>query len=281
MEPAAFTSAVEDIIAEYDHAMLARNQERMQSLALILYSKLSDDKTAYVKFYKNLTFDTTVAASQYRILQGHLLRKSVPLDNGRHEKVKRTGIFRKKAKLGSSGLFEALPLHIIHQILEDYVDIETLTTLRRVNRSMRAAVDSTPAYVKIIQQIPQIIRAALSVHAAFGFTCNDLWAAFIAKECTHCRKFGAFLYLPTCSRICFSCGMDSPASRPLTLDTVKKYYSITKYELRKHGVAVLDPLPGRYHNSRPDEGNPTALVDMAAAARVAGEVFGVHGNPVA
>jgi hypothetical protein len=282
MDPALFTSAVEGIIVEHDDAILLGDEERKKSLAVTLYSKLSEDNTAYAKFYQDLTFDTAVAASQYRILQGHLLRDSCPLDNGRHEKVNRTGLFRRrKTKIGSSGFLDSLPLHIFQELLEGYVDIETLTTLRRVNRSIRAAVDSTPTYVKIVQQTPQILRAALSMHAAFAFTCSDLWAAFVAKECTRCRKFGAFLYLPTCSRVCFSCGMDAPACRPLTLDAVKRYYSITEYELRKHGVAVLHPLPGRYHNSRPDKVKPTGLVDMAAAARVAGQLYGVSGDAFA
>jgi hypothetical protein len=278
MKPSGIDCTVEGILTLVRQAAEEKNEEQKQALASMLYLKLSEDANVHENFYRLLTYDTGQTASRDHVLQGHLLSESCPLDNGRHEKVPRSGFFRRR-KIGSCGLFGTLPLHLLHQILEDYVDIASLTTLRGVNRGIRAAIDSVPKYAKIIHHTVQSIRAALSIQVACAFTCDDLWKAFVAKECVHCHKFGAYLYLPTCSRVCYKCAMESNNCCPLDLATVKKYYSITKYELVKHGAPIIDPLPGRYHSSRQDGINATNLVDITAAAKVAAKVYSVSGSP--
>lgn len=148
-----------------------------------------------------------------------------------------------------------------------------------MNHGIRVAIDKFSKYATIVKHAPQILRAVISVHAAPYITCRGLFTAFITKECAHCEEFGAFLYLPTCTRVCFWCGMTTEACRSLSLENVRKFYSITMYELAKHGVAVLSPLPGHYRNSVPDRMNTNPLVDITAASRVASKVYGVDGEP--
>lgn len=284
MDTSEIYCMLEDILAETQGAIENESDENSQEhdmhkqlAANTIYGKLSADANTHGNFYRLLTFDTGETASRDRVLQSQLLIDSCPLDNGRHEKLAKAGFFR-RPKASSSGLVSTLPVDLLHMILEEYLDIASLTTLRRVSRGIRAEVDGVPKYATIMGYAPQSIRAALTTQAASGFTCHDLWKAFVVKECDHCGKFGAYLYLARCSRVCYQCAMESQACLPLDLASVKKYYSITKYELIKYGAPVIEPLPGRYHNSKQDGMNVTCLVDMMTAAKVAARVYGVKGS---
>jgi hypothetical protein len=283
MDATALQSLVEKAIVEYDRATKDGNEAYRRSVALALHTELSKEPFGYSNFYRRLTHDSGAEALQYRILQAHLLNDSCPLDNGQHDKVRKFGGFRKiftiKNKVVSTGPLGALPYHLLQIMLEEYVDLASLTALRRVNRGFRAAIDKFSKYATIVKHAPQILRAVISVQAAPSVTCRELFMACITKECANCGRFGGFLYLPTCSRVCFWCGMHAEACRPLSLENVRRFYSITKHELARNGVAIISPLPGHYRNSVPDRRNTNPLVDMTTASRVASKVYRVLGDP--
>lgn len=129
MDATALRSLVDSTLAEYNRATADGNEEYRRSLALALHMELAKEPFGYSNFYRRLTYDTGAEALQYRILQGHLLSDSCPLDNGQHDNVRKPrsfrNIFGRKNKIISSGLLGALPHHLLQNILEDYVDLDT------------------------------------------------------------------------------------------------------------------------------------------------------------
>lgn len=175
-------------------------------------------------------------------------------------------------------LSAALPHHIIEYILDEYVDIASLTTLRRVNREVRRSINALPKYQAVMEHAPGVIRAALSIEVASAFTARDLWLALISKKCTYCSDFGAFIYLPTATRVCFACNLRSPYCLPMDLAAILHYYALDKSDLVRGGVTIASPLPGIYHTLSQDGMNMTGLVDRTAAAKLAAKLYNVGGN---
>jgi hypothetical protein len=250
--------------------------ENREAIAKDIYSQLSLDNDAFINFYQLLTYSTEMTASRDGVIQGYLLRFPCPLDNGRHDNV--IGISQDTSESNTSafGSLGFLPLEILQDIMENDLDLLTLTTLRRVNRGIRATIDSMSKYRTVIHHVPNSIRAILSIKVANAISCRDLWVALTSKECVTCQRFGSYLYLPTCTRVCYGCCMESPHCLPLELADATNCYLVTKGDLLRNGVGIAESLPGRYYNTA--QTNLVSLVDRSAAARVASVIFNLTGD---
>ncbi|KAI1459921.1 hypothetical protein F4805DRAFT_36205 [Annulohypoxylon moriforme] len=144
------------------------------------------------------------------------------LDNGRH-------LVQPKESLGQ---LDILPPELISQIFL-LLDIPTLTALRRVNHRTMNLIDSLPQYRVIFELCPNVLRAIICVEATF-FDCRTLYQTLSTSKCETCRRFGMFLYLITCRRVCCFC--------------FYKYYAMSVIEATEHLlVSEVDllrlPLP--------------------------------------
>jgi hypothetical protein len=117
-----------------------------------------------------------------------------PLDNGRHSSLVKVGL----------GNLDKLPPEILAMVLGQ-LDIQTLTKFRRVNRRAMQAVDLIRVYQQIVTRFPTALRAILSISTGATYSCQDLYHELQTPECRSCGRFGAFLYLLTCRRVCASC----------------------------------------------------------------------------
>lgn len=145
------------------------------------------------------------------ILDDAQLSLKCPLDNGRH-----TG--PSKVPTCTMGQLDRLPAELLIVILS-YVDIPSLTGLRRVNRRSMELVDSIPQYTTIIQHCPGVIRAVISLQAQ-AYSLDSLYAVLTSSRCSTCEKFGDRVYLIDCRRVCELCSMRRPEFVPLTYETM-------------------------------------------------------------
>jgi len=166
------------------------------------------------------------------------LERGCPLDNGLHEK-------QDTATLGN---LKTLPVELIKMILLD-LDLPSLTTLRRVNRRTRLTIDTLLQYSEIIRYASNSLRAALSIKVGASISCRQLYTELCSQECVACGRFGAFLYLLTCSRVCYVCLVEDPRFLPLTPKHARIAFGLSSYETDKLPTAIT--LPGIYsHNSK-------------------------------
>jgi hypothetical protein len=121
------------------------------------------------------------------------------LENGRHDDPEITS----RTAVSPIGLLNFLPLEILHGILLDELDLAALTTLRLVSRGLRLVADSLPQYHSIVTHAPNSLRAAISLEMESSVSCRKLYTELCSNFCKSCGKFGAHLYLLTCSRVCY------------------------------------------------------------------------------
>jgi hypothetical protein len=187
------------------------------------------------------------------------LERGCPLDNGRHE-------MQDTATLGT---LESLPVELAHTILLG-LDLQSLTTLRRVNRRMRLTIDSIWQYNEIITYASNSLRAALSINVGTSISSRQLHTELCSQECVTCGRFGAFLYLLTCSRVCYVCLVEDQRFLPLTPKHARVSFGLSSYETDKLLTAIT--IPGTYSHSSKIWRTRISLVDRTTS-RLAGIRF--------
>jgi hypothetical protein len=233
--------------------------------------EVEEERTTQSKIVKTMEFNEQFVISNLHHLTHHRtgfkgamlepvdLERGCPLDNGRHDK-------RDTATLGTLG---TLPVELIQTILLD-LDLQSLTSLRRVNRRTRLTIDTLWQYNEIITYASNSLRAALSLNVGTSISCRQLHRELCSQECVTCSRFGAFLYLLTCSRVCYVCLVEDPRFLPLTPKHARIAFGLSSSETGKLPTAIT--LPGIYsHNSRVRR-TRISLVDRTSS-RLAGIRF--------
>lgn len=155
-----------------------------------------------------MTYTTQKLLIRDNTLDDAQLTTRCPLDNGRHTDA---SILTRH----SVGQLDQLPAELLIQVLL-YNDMPSLTSFRRVNRRAMELVDSVPQYAAIAKHCPDIIRAILAVEAD-AFDCRVLYRTLSTSRCSTCSRFGDFLYLIDCRRVCYLCFTERPEYSPLTI----------------------------------------------------------------
>jgi hypothetical protein len=108
------------------------------------------------------------------------LARSCPLDNGRKN-------FAKSMVGPGPSLMQALPVECYQACLQ-YLDLGTLTKMRRVSQYTRHAIDSLPSYRDIYEHAPQALRACLSTNVAPHIPLLRLHNSLTTMECFYCKE---------------------------------------------------------------------------------------------
>ncbi|KAI9699135.1 MAG: hypothetical protein M1836_003324 [Candelina mexicana] len=182
--------------------------------------------------YKRLDLDR-------EIIDCTALANSCPLDNGRLG-IDGRSTGRSQKPLGA---LDSLPLELLHNILQS-LDLQSLTALRAVNIRSRTIIDSYLPYKTIVSHAPNSIRALLGTQLASHFTSQQIYNTLCSDRCFLCGDTGPFLYLLSCSRVCFPCIIDAPELLPITSNTAKEAYALDTASLRS--LPTLRSLPGVY-----------------------------------
>lgn len=181
------------------------------------------------------------------------LERYLPLDNGRHSFDKITS---------NLGKLDVLPLEILQMFLS-HLDLQTITTLRSVNKCARLYVDSVPEYQKILAHAPSVLRASIGTGAATWITCTQLFDTLVNPICCRCPDFAPFIYLLTGQRVCYVCLCHYDDFLPISPAMARR-----TYELSDESIVALNRiivLPGSYSRCGAKRKGGSALVDRTAA----------------
>ncbi|KAI0182982.1 hypothetical protein EV127DRAFT_448302 [Xylaria flabelliformis] len=194
------------------------------------------------------------------------LETRCPLDNGRHATQSRHSV----------GQLDELPLELVTEILL-MLDLPTLTAFRRVNSRAISLVDSIYQYRMIRKHCPNILRAIISINAQ-SFNCWALYRTLSTTKCATCDRFGGYLYLITCKRVCYSCFKSNLNYFPVTSRYATQRTGLKRKELKR--LPHISSLPGRYSISGRLVRNRTLLFDRQSVVVKSLRQGPVHTPPV-
>lgn len=249
----------------------AEEAEKRSQISHILRNKFLNKPKSNIKsnFFRILTHDQ--CNQRHYCLEPKVLDLTCPLNNGRHD-AEQDIILADTSPLGS---LDKLPLEIRQQILSE-TTLSALTTCRCVSRGFCHAIGNLPQYKDVMTFAPCSLRAALSIEVAPHITCIDLHNVLCRKECNACGKFGAFLYLLRCERVCYECVKDNDDYLPLKPTHAMQKTATKPKDFRIYPVPTARCLPGQYDRSnyRKREAHRIQLVDMNSAIVVGSKVHG-------
>lgn len=127
-----------------------------------------------------------------------------------------------------------LPIELLRGLLI-LLDPRALTDFQRVNRRAAELVNAIPQFKTIIRHAHNLVRGSLSIGTGPWISCETLLRKLCTAESEPCGDFGGYLYLLTCTRVCF-----------LYLSEDKKFLPLRySHATHKSGVHhhVLDTLP--------------------------------------
>ncbi|KAI9159128.1 hypothetical protein HJFPF1_07136 [Paramyrothecium foliicola] len=189
------------------------------------------------------------------------LESRCPLDKGR----------RRPDTTRSAGLLDSLPLELVSAILLA-LDLQSLMVLRQVSSRTMSLVDGLHQYTMVRQHCPNVLRAIISI-AATSFSCKTLYKTLCASKCASCDRFGSYVYLVRCERVCYLCFTQRDAYLPLTVSEATKGKLMSRKELQF--LPHVLSLPGRYTASGQLSRKRILLFDRLSVSKVLQEASGV------
>ncbi|KAI4153655.1 MAG: hypothetical protein LQ340_002179 [Diploschistes diacapsis] len=102
-----------------------------------------------------------------------------------------------------------LPLELLHYILL-YLDLLSLFRFRQTSLLARQAVSSLPYYQLLASHGLPCFRALLLTRLAGHISLPAFYRLFCSWECSRCRNFGFYAFLPTWTRVCYACITSGP-----------------------------------------------------------------------
>lgn len=143
----------------------------------------------------------------------------------------------------SLGPLDNLPYELMDEILLN-MDIPTLIEFRRVNRRARTVVDSNHQYRMLMWHCSSVVRGILAVKAT-SFDFRTLINTLEAWHCTHCRqRFAGFIYLLTCTRVCYYCFSSDIKFFPLSMPVARRLTTLPPREIKN--ATSIKALAGNY-----------------------------------
>ena len=165
----------------------------------------------------------------------------------------------------SVGALDWLPPELVQEILL-YLDLRSLTNVRRVNRRALDFVESLPQIKAVMAHAHDALRGILLIGTGGWITCRELYEKLCTFECERCGDFGGYLYLLTCRRVCFLCLSEEPSFLPLTPTR-----AIRKLGLNRQIIETLPRMkviPGIYSPNEKKAAR-SVLVDYDSALNAA------------
>ena len=174
------------------------------------------------------------------------------------------------------GQLELLPPELLLLIL-DQLDFQSLSRLSRACFRGKTVVESLPAYEEMIEHAPDTLAALGKTHLLRYHSASLVRQALRSGKCVSCFDFGAFLFLPTCERVCFECLYENYGLRVIPLSAARKCFHLTDKQLRR--ISIMRSIPGTYsvlfyHTRR----RVRRLVSVREAKRLAIQIHGSAEN---
>ncbi|KAI1503979.1 hypothetical protein F5X99DRAFT_373131 [Biscogniauxia marginata] len=125
------------------------------------------------------------------------------------------------------------------------LDFQSLSRISRVSLKGKVVVEALPAYRDMMEHAPKILTALGKTQLLSYHSASLLRQTLRSDKCVSCFDFGAFLFLPTCERICFECLYQNQAFRMTTPTIAKKCFRLTDSQLKK--IPIMYGIPGTYN----------------------------------
>ncbi|KAH7013668.1 hypothetical protein EDB80DRAFT_379061 [Ilyonectria destructans] len=180
---------------------------------------------------------------------------------------------RREFARSSLGLMDALPQEILFIIL-NLLDFQSLSRISRASIKGRLTVAAIPEYREIVQHIPEILAALGRTRVLKYHEVTLLRHVLRTSQCVSCFGFGAFLFLPTCERVCFQCLQHNHSLRMTTLSKAKKCFHLTDNHLDR--VPILHSIPGTYKVEH--ENSHQLVLRLVSIKQVKQLAIEVHGS---
>lgn len=166
------------------------------------------------------------------------------------------------------GKFRTLPTEVLDQVLCQ-LDICALSHFQRVNRRAMQVVNALTEYKAIATLVPNALIGILSIGTGQWITSQTLYEKLCTSYCERCGDFGGYLYLITCSRVCFCCFTEARIYMPLPRDVACLEFGLDRQIVDT--LPRMRVIPGTYAPSN-RKARRGILVDYASA-RNAGIAF--------
>lgn len=170
------------------------------------------------------------------------------------------------------GVMDKLPPELLFMIL-DLVDFRTLSQVSRTSIKAKAVVEAFPPYQAMMEHAGETLTALSEIRLIQHHSSSLLYRTLRSDQCVSCFDFGAFLFLPTCERICQDCLYRNCAYRVATPPVIRKTFHLTKTQLKT--IPTMNCIPGEYHvYSFATPGRNFRLVSVKQAKQLAIDVHG-------
>lgn len=200
------------------------------------------------------------------VIDPDYLDRCCPLDNGRHDNIPTS-----ETSTVELGVLGEVPPELWSMILLD-LDMQTLTKFRSVSRYTRRIVDALPEYQAIFTGTPYVLRAVISTRIGSWISCRTLYTALCDPACVCCGKFGTYLYLLTCDRVCYNCFSLRRHYEALTWKEAQARFGLDRTVLST--LPTVYSLPGSYSEARTCKHERLPLVDKEMAMIAGIELHG-------
>ena len=141
------------------------------------------------------------------------------------------------------GLLDRLPLELKQQVLL-HLDINTLTDFRHVNKRALQLVTSFPQFKVVLENARTTLHAIVATGVGRFINCQTLYEEFCTEECENCGGPGGYLYLLTCTRVCYECFTHERRYSPILYGDAIRMFGVSRRILA--GLPKVLSIPGRY-----------------------------------
>lgn len=176
-----------------------------------------------------------------------------------------------QSRAGSMGRLAALPIEITHAVLR-HIDFQSLENMMSINPCCKATVESLPSYKDMITYASGTVDTLMATGIVGHFTAGQLHAKLRTDRCEGCGKFGAFLFLLTCSRRCFFCIVQDPELSIMTVSGAKVCFGLTTRVVQQ--LPTLTTTPEIYSRGGQSKMRRLHLVSVQEARSLAIATFG-------
>ena len=154
---------------------------------------------------------------------------------------------RRKRAEHCLGRLDTLPLEILNMILL-HLDLRSCASLQQTNRRGYDIIHEMPQLKAIIQHCPDTLRGIFSTEIAPFIELQQLLDKLTSPACESCNDFAGYLYLLTCSRVCYRCFTQLPNYLPVLRSQACRQFRFSRTGLKS--LPHLKSVPGRYTGMR-------------------------------
>ncbi|KAH9885010.1 hypothetical protein F4778DRAFT_761618 [Xylariomycetidae sp. FL2044] len=183
---------------------------------------------------------------------------------------------RRESFPSSLGLLDTLPAELLFLTL-NLLDFQSLSRLSRVSFKGKAVVENLAPYTDMMKHAPTALAALGRTRLLHLHPATLLRQVLRSDKCVSCFGFGAFLFLPTCERVCFACLYENLSLHMTTTDLAKQCFNLTERQLQR--VPIMHSIPGTYGMRRGvSRKRVYRLVNIKQVKRLAIDVHGSVDN---